>query len=188
MTLMSRAEPTSHSFPLYRFAPPRGWTRMDSGLPASEDTMKPLAHFSLRVGEEQLDLTVHNFPVDRIEERTPLQAQIARWKGQFDTIEPTSIHTRPQAFGGFVGLAFEAEGTRQQAPYAVMAWTMQLAPQFYTALELLDTPQKHFKTRQLYADFTIKAYGSPKLLAQERVPIEAAARSLALEEELPQSL
>ncbi len=184
--IWSRVELPNSAFQLYRFMPPENWKRVDSGEPAAADSREPIAHYQLQLDGEQVDLTIHNFPIDTLDERIPPEAQIARWKQQIDEMNLSTVQVKPQAFGGFVGLLLQAEGIKQRKPLAMMAWTMQLAPQFYTALELLDTPEKHSFTRQLHADFTIKIVGSPSLLAREKEKIERSARTFALLDELPQ--
>lgn len=167
---------------LYRARVPSGWHRSD---PAADDplldTTKPLCEFMIKDENEQIIITIHNFPTATMEERVPPTAQAARWKRQFSTLDPLTESLQPQSFGGFAGLVFYGEGTIKGAPQAVLAWAMQMPPEHFLEFQSNDKRSN----RQMRADYTIKAVGDPTLLSFHRDAITAFARSFELIEEIP---
>ena len=168
--------------PIYRARVPTEWERKDAD--ASDpllDTMQPLCEFIIRKGEQQILITIHNFPTTTIKERVPVGAQISRWKRQFSSLEELTESVHPQSFGGFAGLVFYGEGKIKEIPQAMLAWAMQLPPEHF--LEFLSNDKK--SNAQMRADYTIKAVGDPSLLSDCREEITAFARSFELIEEIP---
>lgn len=161
--------------PIYRARIPAHWQRVDP-LPDESlaDTTKPLCRLLILASEGQIDITIHNFPTDTIDQRIPPQSQVARWQRQLGDRASNTDSIRPFAHGGFVGLFFEADG--------LLAWSLQLAPSHYRTLSL--PPASHLN-RQLRADYTIKATGPESALAHHRSDILAFARSFELIAEIP---
>jgi hypothetical protein len=167
--------------PLYSAKVPDGWVRLD---PSSEesiaDTTKSLCEFSITDESKKIRITVHNFPLELNQQRIPPIAQLNRWRGQFERLDPALTMISPQSHGGFVGLFLECQGILQGQPATLLGWSMQLAPEYHQSLEGVATPlSKHEK-----ADYTIKATGDPDLMREHRQAIIAFANSLELIEEL----
>lgn len=167
---------------LYRIKAPASWTHV---IPAASesliDTTKFLSEFLIHEDESMIRITIHNFPSEKIESRIPPLAQIARWKQQFSSLDPTS-EVSPQSFSGFVGLFFEGTGIINHEPTTMMGWSMQLDPTHYRTLS---QPNYH---PQLRADVTIKAVGPKNLMAKHYSAIYAFAKSFELIEEIPTGL
>lgn len=177
---------TLERFPVYRAKIPPHWIRSPP-LPTDSliDTTKPIDEFSILGGNDKVRITIHNFPSETIESRTSPNAQVSRWKRQFTQLNPSETFVIPQARGGFVGLFFSGTGTLQEAPYAVLGWSMQMAPEHYRILGQPDATALH---RQMRSDYTIKAMGTPSLINTNRGDIESFANSFELIEEVPAPL
>lgn len=170
---------------LYRVKVPMHWQRQDPSLDESiADTKKSICEFFIKDGQETIRIAIHSFPYPNFESRIPPQAQIARWKRQFNNLDPSQISLHACSQGGFHGLCLEAQGTMHDRSTAVLGWSMQLAADYYRQLSWEDC----FMNRQKRADYTIKAVGSPALMHQHRQAIIAFARSFELIEELPSPL
>lgn len=166
--------------PIYRAKVPISWVRQNPSEEESiADTMKPLCTYYIDHKEDQLRITIHNFPTNSMEEQTAPASQIARWKQQFDRLDPTDIMVMPLASGGFAGLYFEGKGTLQAVNGTVMGWSMQMAPEQYQNLQA----NNHVE-RQRRADYTIKAQGDPKIMAEKRNELHFFANSFELIEEI----
>lgn len=175
--------------PVYRIRLPRGWT-YQSPLPAQSlvDTTLTLGEFFIREDGEEVRITIHNFPTDNLEDRIPIQAQLQRWKKQFDTIVPSSLSTTPQAFSGYSGLLLELTGTINGQPKALLGWSLQIAPEHYRQLSRAAPANLWLYQKQMRADITIKAMGAPVLMQRNRQAIIAFARSFELIQDIPSSL
>lgn len=149
--------------PIYRSKIASLWS--EEKLPPDElrDTTKPNAKFTL----SQIVLTIHNFPSDELEKRIPPQAQVSRWKRQFEKNPQLS----PKSHGGFIGLLYEG----QNEELAVMALAMQLDTEHY--LKLTD--------REMRADYTIKAVGPKSEIEKYRSEILKIMNNFELTEEIP---
>ena len=116
-------------FPIYHAKVPSYWQRHDPQPSESIfDSTKSLCEFIIQEDEGQIRITLHNFPTDALEERIPPQAQIARWKQQFQQITPSSICLTSQSAGGFTGLLLEATGTMNGA----VSYTHLTLPTIYS--------------------------------------------------------
>lgn len=161
--------------PIYRARVPDGWQRQAPVSEAQrEDTMQPICRFIVPDNEGPVEITVHNFPTDSIDERIPPAAQVARWQRQVGARASAADLVQPIAHAGFVGLSYAADG--------VMAWSLQLAKEHYQALSM--APDSRLK-QQMRADYTIKATGPEASLARHQREITAFARSFELIEEIP---
>ncbi len=179
--IRGRDDKTNPRAPIYRAKIPLAWILNDLHRNESiTDTTKPLCELLIKEDQESIRITIHNFPVSNFNERIPPAAQIARWKRQFDFLDPTTIAVTPQAFGGFCGVVFEGRGQIQGLEVAVMGWSMQLGSEHYYALNQLSSLSK-----QMQADYTIKAVGNPELIEKHREAILAFARTFELIEEIP---
>lgn len=168
---------------IYRAKAPSDWQRhTPSDAESRIDTTKPIDEFSIDDGKEHIRIVIHNFPTNRIEDRIPPNAQVTRWKRQFDQINPADIVTVLQAHGGFAGLFFYGVGLIKSKPHAVLAWSMQLAPEHYRTLNQQDYEPYY---RQRSADFTIKATGSPDAINRHKSEIIDFANSFELIHEIP---
>jgi hypothetical protein len=166
--------------PLYRARVPAGWLRQDT--PEGEsiaDTTKSLCSFTITEAGETIHITIHNFPTNQMEERIPPLAQVARWRRQVP--QATFEKLQPQAYGGFSGICVELCDTDR----AMLAWSMQLAPEHYQQLIVDGTPEHRHNHKQMRSDYTIKAVGPVDLMQRHKKEIVRFARSFELIEEIP---
>lgn len=167
---------------LYRAIVPSHWNRQDASPEESlVDTTKAICEFIIRENDGSIRLTIHTFPILQDRMRIPPQAQIARWKGQFDELDIVATHTLPETHGGFSGLFFEGQGILHENETKVIGWSMQLAPVF----ERQFNQGRNLVDRNKRADYTIKASGPPELMNKCRQEILTFARSFELIDELP---
>jgi len=164
----------SNPQPIYRVKVPLHWQRIEP-TGDRQDTTVAIAEFSV---DNKIRITIHNFPVSSPEERIPPNAQIARWKRQFEKLNPTSVQVSPQAFSGYSGLVFEGNGEIKGQPATMLGWSMQLAPEFY----------RQPLNANIKADYTIKVQGDPARIETEKKALFAFARSFELIHPIPLSL
>lgn len=170
--------------PLYQVKVPNGWIRVDSDEKESiQDTTKPLATFFIEDQKNKIKVTVHNFPVDSMEERIPPMAQISRWKKQFSQLIPSSESITSHATGGFSGLLYEASGKIEGNPTSLMGFSMQIAPEYFKQPQYEDELEEEQK-RQMKGDYTIKVLGPPEMIEFYRHEIITFANSFGLLREL----
>lgn len=166
----------------YRAKAPNTWIRHDPPLSESiHDSTKSLCEFFIKENERQIRITVHNFPTQTLEERIAPASQIARWKRQFERLDPSSIYITPEAHGGFTGFFFEGSGFINNQESAMLGLSMQLAPEHFRNLSIKDSNA----SRQMRADYTIKAIGPKDLISKHKQAIIAFALSFELIEEIP---
>lgn len=171
--------------PMYRARMPQSWiSRKPLHNESLDDTTKPIAEFIIREEKEMIRISVHNFPSDKIEERIPPNAQVARWQRQFDNISYDSS-TISQAFSGYSGLMFIGKGVLQSKETMMIAWSLQLFSEHYRTLSNPLTNEDQNLFRQMRADVTIKAIGPTPLMEKHQAAIIAFARSFELIEEVP---
>jgi len=172
---------------IYRARIPNDWVRLH--LPAEEsivDTIKANCEFEIQEDGEKIRIVVHNFPVANLEDRIPPMAQISRWKRQFDFMDQSSLQIYPYAHGGFAGFSFEGVGTQDGKEVCVLGWGLQLDSEHYQVLNTISkNPQEESLYRQMRADYTIKATGTPKMLKKHKNAIQSFARSFELIKEVP---
>jgi hypothetical protein len=167
---------------LYRALVPFNWVRVDPPVKESiADTTKSICEFYIQENGQTIRLTIHTFPIIQSNLRIPPQAQIARWKKQFEELDLLATHVLSESHGGFSGLYFEGQGTLKGQPMQVMGWSMQLCSGYMRQL----TNEWHPLDRYKRADYTIKASGPPSLMNQHRSALLAFARSFELIDELP---
>lgn len=155
---------------IYRVRVPEGWEyRLPEGAMYLTDTKLPLGEVFIREGDQEIRITIHNFPSREIEDRVPPMAQISRWRRQIDDLESENV--TPQSFSGYVGFLFEGRGTEK----SVMGWTLRIGNEHYYRL----------KTPNLRGDVTIKATGPNAMIEKHRKDIIAFARTFELIEEIP---
>ena len=173
---------------IYRALVPSQWIRKDPvEFESLADTTKAICEFYIRENGEsgaEIRLTIHTFPILKEEERIPPQAQIARWKRQFEDLDVLSTQILPESHGGFSGLYFEGTGTLKNQPAKMLGWSMQLAHLFTRELSLNEQPLDSYKR----ADYTIKATGPPDFIHQHRKAIRDFAGSFEFIDELPSPL
>ena len=171
-------------YPTYRAKIPSEWQRLEPAEVLS-DTTKPLCELLIKEGLQVIRLTIHNFPTDALSERIPPVAQITRWKNQFEKLDPISIATVNESFGGFAGLQFEASGMLNGSATSIIGFSMQIAPEHYRRLQPFQPSDNPEHLRQKRADYTIKAVGPSDLIAKHKAAILSFARSFELIEEVP---
>lgn len=123
-------------------------------------------------------LTIHNFPYTSLNQRVPLEAQLNRWKQQFELLDSASV--TQQSFAGFMGFHLYAEGVIKEENTCVSAWTLQLGPEHQKSLA-----KNTERNMQIRSDVTIKAIGSKELMERKQSEIYALARSFELLDPLP---
>lgn len=168
---------------IYRAKVPLGWKRKDPSEESIADTTMPICEFFIGNQPNLIHLTIHTFYSDKLDQRIPPEAQIHRWKRQFDELHLTSLSIEPTAHGGFSGYAFAATGIFKNKEQSVMGFAMQLAPQHWLALHARENAL--FKQKQMSSDYTIKAIGNPQSLEEYKQEIEIFAHSFELIEEIP---
>ncbi len=184
-TIAGRDQALEHQvirrYPVYRARIPANWQRKDpSPTDSIQDTTKSLVEFIIP-SENPLTISIHNFPTDKIEERIPPQAQVARWKRQIGADEVVVL---PEAYGGFSGYYFEGKGNLKGSNVGVLGWTMQLSPEHYHHLQSHEKKEKEY-LKQMRADYTIKVVGLQDQIMQHRSEIIAFAHSFELIQEIP---
>lgn len=157
--------------PLYRISVPEGWT-IEKFSGSVADTKLPLIEFHHESSGGTVRLTVHNFPYQVVSQRIPPEAQIRRWKQQFDTLDITIV--KPQAFAGFSGQCLWCEGVIEENEVAMYAWSMQLADEHEQTLS-----RKHARS-QTRSDVTLKATGPAELMINQQDAIVRMVRSFEL--------
>jgi hypothetical protein len=183
-TLEGRDDGRTSARPLiYRAKIPKDWIAASKREDSLVDTTLPIKEFYIRDGEQQIRITIHNFPADALDQRIPPLSQIMRWKRQFDEFDFSSLIISPEAHGGFAGFAFECTGLLKQQPTTILGWSMQLDPEHFQALR--EGSNSH---RQMRGDYTIKAVGPPALISQHRQDIMTFAHSFELIQEIPNNL
>lgn len=152
------------------------------------DTKKPIYEFiveNIEDEEDDIHITIHNFPNNSIDERVPRGAQINRWKQQFTILEEANTQVSMQSFGGFSGLKFQGVGKIKEQEKMMLGWIMQLPQEHYFALGF---PEKNrTQLHNLRADYTIKVVGSPEFVLKNQKSIEAAIQTFRLCKEIPKA-
>lgn len=167
---------------LYRAKVPVSWTREDS-RESVMDSRKPICAFLIGDAHDPVHLTIHTFTFESFEQRIPPAIQVARWKRQFDDLDSSTLIVDQRSYGGFTGLSLQACGRIKDADTAVIGYSMQLAPQHWMALQNEHSDQ--YKHKQMSADYTLKAIGSPASIARWKDEIELFANSFELIDEVP---
>lgn len=175
------------NIPIYRIKMPSNWQPI---FPENDaylsDTTLPILSFRILGEENDLHITIHNFPTQRIEESIPAKMQVIRWQKQFEEIDELCTDCRSVAYSGFSGLIFEGSGTMKGTATSVLAFAMQLIPEHYHTLS--NHPQHEKEYKQMRADFTIKATGTPEAINKHRDTIIQFAESFELIQSIPSYL
>lgn len=169
--------------PVYRARVPTEWRRMDP-RPDQSIFDSTLANVEFQIGD-RIQVFVHNFPADRLEERIPPGAQTARWQRQFSSFSEDPL-LKPIAFSGFAGFYFEGQGDLKGEEKRVFAWALQLPTEHFQRLLISGTPEEERFFRQMRADFTIKAVGDPKEMEIHKEAIHGFANSFELIQVIPE--
>jgi hypothetical protein len=168
---------------LYRARVPTTWSRKDPPPDESiADTKKPLCEFLIGEENPPIRLTIHTFPITTPDAQIPSQAQIARWRSQFEQLNPLDVRLIAESHGGFSGLRFEGIGEMNGEHIQMLGWSMNLASDYVRKLAMELRPTDSFRR----ADYTIKATGHPSALTKHREAIIAFANSFEFVDELPQ--
>lgn len=167
---------------IYQTWTPNYWIRHDPLENESiTDTKRSICEFLIEDGIEKIRITVHTFPFEDEKNRIPAQAQIGRWKRQFQELDFLSTRVLAESHSGFSGLLFEGEGLIDDKRTGVLGWSMQLASIYIRSINLQEDSLAPYKL----ADYTIKASGPPALLAKHRLDIIKFAHQFELIDELP---
>ncbi len=163
--------------PVYQAQVPLGWKRIDPEAQETNlDTTKPIVSFEI---EDQIVLTVHNFPSESLEERVPLEAQVQRWQKQLPGIESVVENV---AHGGFYGLYLEGKTSE----LTLAAFAFQLDLEHYQTLHFFaGTVEEEEHYKQMSADFTIKVCGPCAMIERHREEIRLFANTFELIQEIP---
>lgn len=158
----------------YRVNIPLSLIIKDITMDSRHDTTIPIFELYVIEGDDSIRITIHDFPFLEKSDRIPPQAQVARWKKQLQHLDPLTMQIRQYSHGGFIGLIFEGIGTFEEKEVRMLAWTMQLAPEY---------SRKNLSKFQ--ADYTIKMVGSPLIMEKHMNALVAFGNSFELIEELP---
>jgi hypothetical protein len=170
--------------PLYRARMPRGWHILpQKSAEGVQDTTVPIAEFAIEESLEAIQITVHNFFVEKREMRIPKEAQISRWQKQFSSIEHETMQISPQAFSGFTGLLLDCCGMQKGKEVRILAWILQLADVHWQTLDLSDAPLDEKK-----ADVAIKVVGTEEAIAKHEKEIFSFVRSFECQAAFPMPL
>jgi len=199
---------------VYRVRVPEGWMRRDpSEYRSIEDSKLPLVEYFIResadpnneeeetaqisekrtnsakarkVTEDEIRITIHNFPVDHIQNRIPPAAQVQRWQRQLQGIDPAHIEQREITQGGFSGLFFKGQGNFEGKKAAILGWAMQIDVDHFRTLTYIEaTPVEQRYYKQMRADYTIKATGPIEIIDKHQEEIEQFAQSFELIQSIP---
>jgi len=174
---------------IYQMNIPSNWIPISPDPSISiQDTKKPIYEFIIPNGEEQVEITIHNFPSHSLQERIPTMAQVTRWREQFSELDETRSFVIPQAFGGYAGYRFEGSGKMENSDTTVIAWAMQLPTEHYYSLSFPTKKISSEERDQMKADYTIKFVGPTNLILEHKNTINAAARSFRLIKEIPKGI
>lgn len=152
--------------PIYQVQVPLDWEKNIPEIP-SKDTKDPIATFYV----DQVTISIHNFPTQKIEDRIYPEAQIERWK---DQKKWEVLDTSPYTNGGFGGFFLEAYTKDGQGCFA---YALQLTPSLFRAISENEIDKK--------ADYTIKVTGPSKTLQDLKTKIEQFADSFEWIEPIP---
>lgn len=171
---------------IYRVNAPVKWTfKEPSPSDSLADTKKPIYEMVIYEGEEQVLITIHNFPAESINTRIPPEAQVSRWKQQLGGEKAENTKVDPQSFGGFSGLRFEGQGKLEGKERMVIGWSMQISPEHFYALSQEQEHLSSTEREQMRADYTIKVVGPPGLIQRNKNVINNFARSFRLITPIP---
>ncbi len=167
-------------YPLYRVKSFPSWKRLDpSPLTSNSDTRHPIVEFWI---DDQIQITIHNFPSDSMETRIPPRAQVERWKKQMQTDDDDDFIIRPVSFAGFAGLFFEGEGRNKKT----IAYALKLDDRHYQSLRGLRHGYNDAFLEQMGSDVTIKAVGPKQAMMTYREDLIAFSESFELIQEIPE--
>jgi hypothetical protein len=169
---------------IYRVKAPVNWAYIEPTSPVV-DTTKSIIEFFITDDDQKIRITIHNFPADTIDQRTPPLAQITRWKAQFENLNQTTVSIKPQSFGGYQGYLFEGTGLLNNIPSMMIGWTLQLASEHFRALSRPLPKAMENRHREMRGDVTIKAVGPEKLMQKYHHEITTFARSFQLIDDIP---
>jgi hypothetical protein len=189
--ISSRDDPllAGKRLPLYRALVPNDWQRQDTAPEESiVDTTRPLCSYLIKTEEGVVEFTIHNFPCNILAERIDPHAQVARWQRQLTEDNPLTTTIIPVHGAGFTGLKLYACGHRDEKHLAILAWSMQLAPEHFCRIDAEEYPYNRHYCRQRRADYTVKAVGNPASIAAASHALTAFVTSFELLHELPSSL
>ncbi len=175
---------------VYRIRVPRSWKRM----PASEEAYagykeQANAAFYIKGEGETIRVAIYTFPSKTLEERMTVDAQVLRWRRQFNVLEPDTIIIIPQSYGGFAGVFLAAEGTLEG--YGIfekmmLGWAMNIDTEFYHVLsEIKGSEEEENYAYQMRADYTIEAIGGKDLMEKHKKDIIESARTFELIKDIP---
>ena len=165
---------TDHGL-IYRIKSPKEWKIVHPEKNEDlSDSKKSVCEFLIQDELGDIKITIHNFTSKSLEERIPPQAQIMRWKNQFEELDNESVTINTQSFAGFTGLLFEATGKLNGHKQTMICWSMQIAKEHYRTLQ----------NEQMKADYTIKIVGFEKVVKDKITEIIKFARSFELINEI----
>ncbi|MEM1283446.1 MAG: hypothetical protein AAGG81_07820 [Chlamydiota bacterium] len=171
---------------IYQMLVPNNWTLKEPSASESLiDTKKPIYELIIDEGEQEVRITIHNFPTNSIDERVPPEAQAARWKQQLGGDKIIDAKTIPQSFGGYSGLRFEGIGHIGGEKLMVIGWSMQLSQEHFYALSQEHEGLTNEEREQMRGDYTIKVVGSPEKVKNLQESINRFARSFRLMQPIP---
>ena len=148
------------------------------------DSKLAVCQFLIEETKPELSLFLHTFPFNKGQMRPSPQAQIERWKRQFEAATSLEMEVTPFSCNGFCGLKLIAEGKMKGKPVQMIAYAMQLAEEHRREIELSLSPLDRYKL----ADYTIKIVGPLLDLQRHKEDIEKFAQSFEFIDELTTTL
>ena len=171
---------------IYRAKVPHSWVRRDPLATTNlSDTTLSIVDFFIVDDEGAVRIAIHNFPTERIDQRIPPAAQVARWQRQLENIDPSSVTVEPLSFSGYKGLYFEGASRNDDSPLMVIGWSLQLADIHYRALTPSSNETDTLEHREKRGDVTIKATGPRDVVEKHKEAIQAFAQTFEQIEEIP---
>ncbi len=172
--------------PIYIVNVPDNWKRLDPSTTSLGDTRVPLVTYIFSENKETFTITIHNFPLQDIQDQVPAYAQVERWKRQFDSLDQGETELVKISYAGYTGLFFKGIGIYKGNQEMMLAWSLLISPENFRALIHPDSPA--FKTiyDQMRSDITIKVLGPVDIVSKHRDEIEKFASSFHMIQEIPQ--
>lgn len=173
--------------PVYTLKVPSTWKRVETTTLPLTDTRTPLVTYVFGDEGDLVTVTIHNFPLDQIEDQIPPLAQVERWKRQFEKLIPEETEVKPVAFAGYVGLSLRGHGFIKGRETLIEAWSLQMAPEHFGYLSHPESKSLHEKYNQMKGDVTIKIVGPGHVIIKHQPEIDKVIASFHLIEEIPAS-
>ncbi|GAB4227419.1 MAG: hypothetical protein Tsb0021_04300 [Chlamydiales bacterium] len=168
---------TPHLPAIYTVRFPSYWESLPPGFDEElSDTTLPIHRFII---DEDIIVTIHNFPLEPDSPRIPPMAQLDRWKKQFTVLNES--FNSPISQSGLVGHHLKAWGLINDQPTTVFGWAFQLAHEHY----IRSTWYLNSWMNEVRGDVTIKVTGPTKKMEKIQEELSCFAASFEFVDDLP---